>query len=92
MPDTLQLSVHYLILSSYHEVSISHILHMTKLRLSNLFKVIQFPNASAGVACLSSTLFPCTPRNLDDGDVQTNHPASPEINNGVTLVCSQMIT
>lgn len=45
-----RLSVHYLILSSYNEVVIFHILHMTKLRLSNLFKVTQFLNVLAGVA------------------------------------------
>ena len=43
-------SVHYLILLSYNEKGIFHILHMTKFRLSNLFKVTQFPNASTGVA------------------------------------------
>lgn len=45
-----RLSVHYLILSSYNEVVIFHILFMTKLRLSNPFKVTQFLNALAGVA------------------------------------------
>lgn len=53
--------LYILILSSYNEIGIFHILHMTKLRLSNLFKVTQFPNTSTGVA-LKLVQFPlCSP-------------------------------